>query len=90
MILQQRCNDDGVKCSVQLHLEVLKQKVARNQEAEAAAGCYGQEFWSTDKEKGGNLVIMAALHSRCGHYIFALWFLLSIYLSVYLSIFFFV
>jgi len=24
-------------------------------------------------------LIMAALHSRCGHYIFALWFLLSIY-----------
>ena len=27
-----------------------------------------------------NLLIMAALRSRCGHYIFALWFLLSIYL----------
>jgi len=26
-------------------------------------------------------VIMAALRSRCGHYIFALWFLLSIFLS---------
>ena len=25
-------------------------------------------------------LFMAALHSRCGHYIFALWFLLSIYL----------
>jgi len=23
------------------------------------------------------VIIMAALHSRCGHYIFALWFLLS-------------
>ena len=26
------------------------------------------------------IIIMAALHSRCGHYIFALWFLLCIYL----------
>jgi len=26
------------------------------------------------------LLIMAALHSRCGHYIFALWFLLSLFL----------
>ena len=25
-------------------------------------------------------LIMAALHSRCGHYIFALWFILSIFL----------
>jgi len=30
-----------------------------------------------------NLLIMAAQHSRCGHYIFALWFLLSIYVSFF-------
>jgi len=32
---------------------------------------------------------MAALHSRCGHYIFILWFLLYlfIYLFIYFSIF---
>ena len=29
-------------------------------------------------------LIMAALHSRCGHYIFILWFLLSFFLSCYL------
>ena len=29
-------------------------------------------------------MIMAALCSRAGHYIFALWFLLSIYLSFFL------
>jgi len=34
-------------------------------------------------------VIMAAVCNRAGHYIFALWFLSSIYLSIYLSIFFF-
>jgi len=31
---------------------------------------------------------MAALCNRAGHYIFAPWFLLSIYLSIYLSSFF--
>ena len=30
-------------------------------------------------------LIMAALRSRCGHYIFALWFLSSIYLLFYSS-----
>ena len=27
--------------------------------------------------RGDFVLVMAALHSRCGHYIFALWFLLS-------------
>jgi len=31
------------------------------------------------------VVIMAALRSRCGHYIFTLWFLLSFYLLFFLS-----
>jgi len=35
--------------------------------------CDGEEGISSSVH-----VIMAALHSRCGHYIFALWFLLSI------------
>jgi len=28
---------------------------------------------------GNNVIIMAALRSRCGHYIFILWFLLSFF-----------
>jgi len=36
--------------------------------------------------KNGNL-IMAALCNRAGHYIFALWFLFSIFLFFYFSIF---
>jgi len=38
--------------------------------------------------KNGNL-IMAALCNRAGHYIFALWFLFSIFLFFYFSIFLF-
>jgi len=34
------------------------------------------------------LIIMAALRSRCGHYIFVLWFLLSFFRSFFLSSFF--
>jgi len=30
-------------------------------------------------------LVMAALHSRCGHYIFALWFLLLLFSSPNLS-----
>ena len=48
-------------------------------------------FQARGRRKRPNLglVFMAALCTRTGHYIFALWFLSSIYLSIYLSIFFF-
>jgi len=52
-------------------------------------GCQRPQLWSFlflmsnfDKVyefKCGHLIIMAVLRSRCGHYIFALWFLLSSY-----------
>jgi len=37
--------------------------------------------------RGGNkpALIMAALRSRCGHYIFALWFLLSFFFFFFLA-----
>jgi len=92
MILQQRCNDDGVKCSVQLHLEVLEQKVAllhaviKRQKRQQAAVCKNFGLLINKKEAilllwppyiaGADIIFLP-----CG------FFFLSTSLSIYLSFF---
>jgi len=48
--------------------------------SQCCARCFGKVFWRCKiQDNIFKILFMAALHSRCGHYIFALWFL-SFYL----------
>jgi len=90
MVLRQRPIDNGVKCSIELHLEVLEQRLAalhgviKRQKRQQAA--MGSSFGAVMKKKEVILLLWPRYIADAD----IIFLLLSIYLSVYLSIFFFV
>jgi len=71
----------NVKCQPVLVLALCLFHVVISSSVELVS--IGHRVMYTVSDKNTRIVFMAALRSRCGHYIFALWFLLSFFFSLH-------